>query len=475
MFDLKSIKKIHFIGIGGIGMSALAGMAKGLGFEVSGSDDADIYPPGSLVLEKYGIKYNVPYKRDNLKNPDLVVIGGGIKEDNPEVLGAGEQKIPIISFPEFLYKISKNESRTFLGKKVRDKYRIVVTGTHGKTTVSAMIAWILKEAGDKPSFFVGGVLKNLGANSEVGSGKYLVIEGDEYFTSVFDKTPKFLHYHPHFGVITSLEMDHFDVYKSFNDLKNAFQKFVRQIPASGFFSFNAEDKNLEKFESAGKKISFGIEKGDFQAKNISFRGAGASFDAEFQERILGKIELKVPGILNIKNALAAISAAYSLGVNIKKIKKALANFSGVARRFDIRGEKRGIMVVDDYAHHPTAVRATIEAARAQFGNRRIWAIFEPHTFSRTKETLVDLATAFSKADFVIIPDIYAAREEGMKGLVDSKQVVAAIKKNQPNSFYIPTKEKVLEFVLPKLKENDIVIVMAVGSFNKLADEILEKI
>ncbi len=463
--NLESIKKIHFIGIGGIGMSALAGIAKELGFEVSGSDSADIYPPASEALEKYGIKYQVPYKKENLKEPDLVVIGGAISKDNPEVLAAQKEKIEIVSFPEFLYKISK------------DKYRIVVTGTHGKTTVSAMIAWILKEAGENPSFFIGGVLKNLGINSSVGKGKYLVAEGDEYFTSVFDRTPKFLHYHPHFGVITSMEMDHFDVYKNFEGLKAAFQKFVVQIPANGYFSFNAEDKNLETLSVKGKKISFGLKKGDYQAKNITFQGIGSTFEVEFGGGLIGEFQLQVPGVLNIQNALAAISVAYTIGIDMEKIRGALFSFKGVSRRFEIKGKKKGIIVVDDYAHHPTAIEATIDAARAQFPKKRIWAIFEPHTFTRTRETLSKLAMVFNKADIAVIPDIYGARETGTEAekLINSQEVVAAIKKNQPNTFYLPTKEKVLEYVLGEARKNDIIIVMAVGSFNKLADEILEKL
>ncbi|PIY97275.1 MAG: UDP-N-acetylmuramate--L-alanine ligase [Candidatus Kerfeldbacteria bacterium CG_4_10_14_0_8_um_filter_42_10] len=466
--SFENLKKIHFIGIAGIGMSALAAMAKKLGYQVTGSDGA-AYPPATTVLAENNIIFFEDYQEEHISDQDLVVIGAGQEPaNNIEVRAVMRKGIRIVSFAELLYFFTK------------DKFRIVITGTHGKTTTASLIAWALNSSDQKTGFFLGGYSKDLKTNYALSASQNFVIEGDEYYSSFFDKRPKFLHYRPALLVITNLDMDHYDYYKNLTDLVDKFRKCIKMLPPEGVIIACHDDKNVRKLlkDSDHKIIWYGL-KGkqlNWKGEKITYADNLMRFTANnlaAKEKV--PVELKILGAHNALNCLAAIAVLDHLKIPYDAFKKSLFDFQGSQRRFEKRGEIGGVMVIDDYAHHPTAVKATLDTARSVFPNRRIWAIFEPHTFSRTKATINQLAQSFGSADQVIIPDIYPAREKSKKGNVTASMVVDEIKKNQQNVYYLPTKEKVLAYLVKETRPQDVVIVMAVGNFNQIADLLLERL
>jgi len=466
--NLEKVKRIHFIGIAGIGMSAVAAMAKKLDYQISGSDE-NAYPPATLVLDANNIFFHKQYKKEHIQGQDLVVIGAGQDPDNNlEVREVQKQGIEVVSFAELLYLFTK------------DKFRIVVAGTHGKTTTASLIAWALNSTGQKIGFFIGGYVKDFKTNYSLSQSNNFLIEGDEYYSSFFDKRPKFLHYHPSLLVITNLDLDHYDYYRNLDDLIDKFKKCIKAMPPDGVIVACHDDQNVRKLlkRSERKIIWYGL-KGNQQkwkAENIIYSGDSMSFRARnLETKEKEKIDLKILGQHNVLNCLAALATLDYLGISLRSYKENLLKFQGSQRRFEKKGEAKEIIVIDDYAHHPTAVQATIDTARAVFPNRRIWAVFEPHTFSRTKATLKQLAHSFLSADQVIIPKIYPAREKFKKGGITAQKVVDEIKKYQQNVYYLPTQGEVVEHLLKELRPKDVVIVMAVGVFNQVADLLLSKI
>lgn len=466
---LNKIKEIYFIGIAGIGMSAVAAMAKKMGFKVSGSDQKSAYPPAQDVLTENDIPYLQGYRASNLKNPDLVVIGAGENpKDNPEVKAVVKKGIPYLSFPELLYYL------------VKDKYRIVVSGTHGKTTTASLIAWALNNSKEKAGFFIGGYLKDFKTNYSLSLAKNFVIEGDEYYSSFFDQRPKFLHFHPSLLVITNLDMDHYDYYRNLNDLMDKFRKLIKSIPPEGAVVACHDDPLVKKLLNLCDKqiIWYGLK-----GKQIRWKGTRISYSDDYliftatnlDTKEKEEIKLKIYGKHNVLNCLAAIATLDYLQIPIKKYHEALTGFLGPRRRFELKGQVRGITVIDDYAHHPTAVRTTLEAVKSRYPRRKIWAVYEPHTLSRTKATIKELASAFQDAHEVIIPNIYPAREKFKKGRITSQEVVNQIKKFNQNVHYLPKKDEVINFLIKNLRPKDIVIIMAVGDFNQVADLLINKL
>ncbi len=376
--------RIYFIGIGGIGMSAVAGLAKGLGFEVSGSEENPLYPPSSLILEELGIKVLKP-SEENLSEftPDLVVVGNAVRATHLEVEKAKALGLPILSFPEFIEKYLLPEKKA-----------LVVAGTHGKTTTSALLSFSLTRLAQDPSFLVGGILKNTGKNFATGKGEFMVLEGDEYPSAFFDPNPKFLHYRPFGLILTSLEYDHADVYPDLSSLKEVFEKLLKLLPQEGILIFNRDDPTLEEIvktlEPYCKAITYGMHKGAhfrllesdcfFNGKTFQNKGKVRTSSGEIFE-----IELSIPGKYNLLNALSTLALLEALGFERAEILDVFRDFKGVVRRQDILYASEDLLVIDDFAHHPTALALTLEELKKAFKPERTILFFEPRTNSSKRK------------------------------------------------------------------------------------------
>lgn len=372
--DPSRIRRIHLVGVAGTGMGSFAGMLKAAGYEVTGSDE-NVYPPMSDMLQKWGIPALTPYRPENLDEakPDLVIIGNVIRRVNPEATAVRERKLPSMSFPAALGAL-------FL----KPRHSIVVAGTHGKTTTSSMMGHVLAEAGRDPSFLVGGVTQNYSGNYRLGKGPHFVVEGDEYDTAYFDKGPKFLHYQPKTAILTSIEFDHADIYRDMAHYESSFAAFVKLLPKDGLLIVSAAYPNavtLAKTGTAPFVTYQGVEgaNADYVPGNLRFGPEGARFDVIAKGHNEGEVLLPLGGRHNVENALAVYAAARAQGLSHDEVKRGLATFQGVKRRQEIRAEVGGITVIDDFAHHPTAVRETIAAVKGRFPGQRLWAIFEPRS------------------------------------------------------------------------------------------------
>ncbi len=462
-------KRLYFIGIGGIAMSATAGIARKQQFEVFGSDRSELYAPAKDVLDAEEIEYAVPYAEKNIIDhpADIYIVSAGEGLENPEVAYLHNQGIPLFSFSELLYELST------------DLIRVVIAGTHGKSTTTGYIGHAL-ELLDDSSFMAGAVLQNYGSNFHSGDGHYFVFEGDEYKATFEDPTPKFHLYRADILVLTNLEYDHPDVFKTFEDMEQEFAHLVANLPADGLIIYNADDPILEKLVYASEVAKFGFsirEPSAFQATNVQYGPATtiSVLETKLDKQTTEQFTIQLPGEINVYNALATIAMLRALNFSAELIAGPIASYTGVKRRFELLGTVRGITVIDDYAHHPTAVRETIEAAKTRYPTQKIWAIFEPHTFSRTEATIAELATSFTAADQVLISDIYPARESIKDATITSAQVIEAIQIHQPQVRLVHNKQQALDILKSELQSGDVVLVMAVGNFNRLGYELLEQL
>jgi UDP-N-acetylmuramate--alanine ligase len=453
---------VHFIGIGGSGLSAIARLLKESGFTVTGSDRT--LSPFVEGLQEAGVTVYIGHHPRNLKGVDWIVRSSAVPDANPEVVAANKAGIPI-------YKRAD-----ILGKLMEGKMGIAVAGTHGKTTTTAMIAFVLSELGRNPSFIVGGVMKNYGVNARAGKGKLFVIEADEY-----DHT--FLGLKPHIEVVTNIEHDHPDTYPTFEDMFTAFESFVSLLPNDGTLVACIEDPGaaslISRARRLGRHVIVYCVQGELtinapqwvQAQNIKPNDRGG-FDFEAATNV-GEFEsfpvrLRVPGEHNVRNALATLSVVALLGLPLKKAAVALGKFSGTTRRFEVRGEKRGIIVVDDYAHHPTEIRATLAAARARYPGYRIWAVWQPHTYSRTRALYLEFTRAFADADEVIVTEIYASREP--KQDFSSAEIVGAMP--HASAHFIASLEETTQYLLKHLRQKAVLIVLSAGDADQISTKVL---
>lgn len=469
MLNLEDVKTIYFIGIGGVGMSATAGIASQSGFEVLGSDSKNLYDPAKSVLDNNHIEYFVGYSEENIKNnpADLYIASSGESQSNPEIAYLESQDLELHSFSELLAAIAQ------------DKLRIVVAGTHGKSTTAGMLGKALQEIDDS-SFMTGAVLQHDDTNFHVGEGHYFVFEGDEYKALHDDPTPKFHQYKADILLLTNLEFDHPDVFESIEQMEDEFQQLIESLPEDGVAIYNADNIALAKLlhEPGIGQVSFGIHhKADFVAQNITATEAGTSFDVVWTkigrtEPIIENYTINLFGEINVYNALGVIALLRTLGFEQDRIQDGLFSYYGVKRRFELIGEKNGVSVYDDYAHHPTAILETLRVARTKFPDRKIWAVFEPHTFSRTVSTLQELVTAFEPADEVLISEIYPARETKTPESITGEQVVSAISEHHKKVRLVKSKEEALSLLKKEIMPKDVVIVMAVGNFNLLAQDLM---
>jgi UDP-N-acetylmuramate--L-alanine ligase len=471
---LETNATIYFVGIGGIAMSAVANLTKQAGFNVLGSDAAEVYSPAKDVLDQSGITYFKGYNIENIKTTkvDLFIFSAGEGENNPEVKYILENNLPYLGFAQLLYELAKN------------KLRVVVAGTNGKSTTTGLLGHLFKNLDDS-SFMTGAVLQNYNNNFYLGDGHYFVFEGDEYKNLFDDPTPKFHYYKPDILVLTNLEYDHPDIFASLEEIEQEFRQLISNMPEDGLIIYNGDDANLTRLvhESNISSTSFGIDNAsDIKTEQIQYGPDTTTieifnkFSKTVSAQFLGQTEeykIQLPGKINVYNALAAIATLRVLGFTQEQIALDLLTYKGVKRRFEIVGVKNGITLVDDYAHHPTAVKETLNAARLKYPQSKIWAVFEPHTFSRTKATLEDLTKAFDSADEVLISEIYPAREKASEATIKSQEVVQAIALQKKGVRLVLNKHEALDILKSEAKPGDVIIVMAVGNFNRLAYELKE--
>ncbi len=457
--------KIYFIGIGGIAMSATAGIAKQMGFEVSGSDSKEIYNPAKGVLDDEKIPYHVGYDASRIQDftNTIFVASAGEDERNPEIGELRKNDVHIYSLSEMLRELFS------------DKLRVVVTGTHGKSTTTAMLGKALSEIDDS-SFMTGAVLTDLNKNFHVGDGHYAVFEGDEYKALYDDPTPKFIQYEPDIVLLTNLEFDHPDMFESLEDIKNELALLLHRMPDDGVIVFNADNAELVKLvhESNLGSITFALDSdSDFTASKIETTTEYTKFTVkrrgDFPEE---EYKISAFGRMNVYNALGPIALLRTLGFSIEQVQSGLDNYEGIKRRFEYIGEhSSGAKVFDDYAHHPTAVKETLATARLRFPDSKIWAVFEPHTFSRTEAMINEISEAFIDADKVLISEIYPARERKTETSITGEVVVKHISKHTPDVKLIQDKDEALQILNSELSQDDVVIIMAVGDFNTLAQKL----
>ena len=450
----KNIKKVHFVGIGGIGMSGIAEILIDQGFEVSGSDRA--LSEVTDRLKDLGAEVYEGHSPENLKDADVLVYSSAVTTDNPEVAAAVKRNIPIIKRSEML------------AETMRMKYGIGIAGTHGKTTTTSMVGLTLTEGGIDPTIIVGGKLSGLGGtNARLGNGEFIVVEADE-----FDRT--FLKLTPVIAVLTTLESEHLDTYKDLDDIKSAFIEFANKVPFYGFVVICLDEPALQDIKpSINKKVlTYGVTaQADIRAVDIAHSEFSSTYTVKYKGIELGKIKLNVPGLHNVKNSLVAVSIARELGIEFPKIKKALEKFSGVYRRFEIKYDKK-ILVVDDYAHHPTETTATLSGIRAGW-DRRLVVVFQPHLYSRTRDFYQEFGRSFLNTDVFICTDVYPAREKPIEGV--SGKLISDIteKFGHKNVHYIADKNKVPEFLMSIVKDKDIVVTMGAGDIWKFGNKFVE--
>ncbi|HOV21858.1 MAG TPA: UDP-N-acetylmuramate--L-alanine ligase [bacterium] len=451
------VKRVHIIGIGGIGVSGLAYILLKEGKIISGSDTN--LTPITKALEKKGVKIFSPQREENItKDIELIIYSQAIFPDNPEYKKGKQLKIPMMSYPEGVGAIMKN------------KRGITISGTHGKTTTSALVVHLLKKNKLSPSFLVGGKIIGLG-NSGVGKSDFLVVEGCEYKRS-------FLNYSPEIAVLTNIEKDHLDYYYDIREIKSAFWEFCNNVKKDGFIVYCNEDKNVVEVVKKVKreKISYGFENGDFTGRNIVIKKGRTEFDCYFKGKKISHLKLKIWGKHNVLNSLACIAVGNIIGLPFGDIKKAVETFDGVHRRCEIIGNEKGILIIDDYGHHPTEIKATLSTLKTVFPGRRLIVVFQPHQYSRTRFLLKDFARSFSNADKIVVPDIYFVRDSlKEKKLVNAEILVEKIRKNGKEALYLPTFEEIVEYLLEVLKVNDIVLTLGAGPVNLVGRELLEKL
>jgi UDP-N-acetylmuramate--alanine ligase len=459
------MKHIHFIGIGGSGLSAIARLLLESGYKVSGSDRA--LTPFADEVRKAGATVYIGHHPRNITGADSVVMSSAVEADNPEVVAAKRAKIPV-------YKRAD-----FLGQLMEEKQGIAIAGTHGKTTTTAMTAWVLHELGRDPSFIIGGVMNNLGVNAHAGKGNAFVIEADEYDNM-------FLGLKPQIAVVTSLEHDHPDMFPTLEAMYASFEKFVDLLPEDGTLIVCAEDAGAAALiphvrQKGINHIAYYIQNEMtisspywVMARAVKANPRGG-FDFVVSSNLSGvgmdsvEVSLQVPGRHNVRNALAVFAIADFLGMPREGTAKALGKFTGTGRRFQLRGEANGISVYDDYAHHPTEIKATLEGARARFPNRKIWAVWQPHTYSRTQTLFLDFTRAFKDADEVIVTEVYAAREPVQE--FTSAEVVSAMPHRSAR--FIATLPEVTSYLLRNLKPGDVVIVMSAGDADQISSDVVK--
>jgi UDP-N-acetylmuramate: L-alanyl-gamma-D-glutamyl-meso-diaminopimelate ligase len=467
----REMKHIHMIGIGGSAMAPLAGMLRERGYKVTGSD-AGVYPPASTLLESLGISYASSFDAKNLTPaPDLIVVGNAISRGNAEVEEMLDRKLPHRSLPEIL-------EEDFLP----GKHSIVVSGTHGKTTTTAMLAWIFHVAGKRPNFLVGGVAENFGKSYGLEGGNEFILEGDEYDSAYWDKAAKFLHYQPDDLIITSVEFDHADIYADFDVYQLAFKRLVNLVPRRGrVIVWGDAAGGAAPRKVTGKAfcpvITYGFDVGnDWVASDVRNADDQMHFRVEYKGQLYGEFSLAATGRHNVLNALVALVVAQGRGIKAETMGSALSTFQSVKRRMDVKGEIDDILVVDDFAHHPTAIRSTIEAARLRWPKRRLWAILEPRSNSMRRRVFQEaLPPALALGDHVILGGVHRAKLLSDEQRLDPETIVEAVRALGKDARVIANADGIAEFLAEHARPGDLLLVMSNGSFDGLCEKLVKKL
>jgi len=448
---------VHLIGIGGIGLSAIARVLLADGYQVSGSDAQ----PSALTAELQGLGMRIfaGHRAENVAGADLVIVSSAVPHSNPELQAARQAGIPVVKRAELL------------GDMMADRWGIAVAGTHGKTTTSALISFVLYGLGFDPTFIVGGILQDLGTNARLGHGPHFVVEADEY-----DHT--FLGLRPRVAVVTVIEMDHPDCFADLEAVSADFLRFLQLVPEGGTLVGCADQArvvDLLRQATQGRAVTavtYGLRaEGDWQARDVCVNEWGGSdFDVWHAGQVVGRARLRLVGLHNVSNALAVLAVVDRLGLDLAQVLEILPRFHGVRRRFEIKGEAQGVIVIDDYAHHPTEIRATLAAARRRFGQRPLWVFFQPHTYSRTRALLDEFAVSFGDADHVLISEIYAAREKDDLG-IHARDLVQRVR--HPDVRYVATLPEASALLQAELRPGDVLLTLGAGNGDQVGESVLQ--
>src|ERR1700736_5136317 len=456
-------QKFHFIGISGTAMGAVAAALQERGLKVSGSDE-NVYPPMSTFLEERGIKLSAGYRAENIPaDVDVFVVGTEVKRGNVEVEAVRSLERFYTSLPEVL----RNH---FL----RGRHNLVVTGTHGKTTTTALLAWIMEKAGRKPAYLIGGIPKNFGQGARLNDSKYFVIEGDEYDSAFFDKRSKFVHYLPELVIVNNIEFDHADIFNNLDEIKLSFRRLLNIVPQNGMVLLNGDDHNCVEVarDCLAQMVEVGFSKNCAQRiRDVAYSSKGSRFK-------LGEDTFEIPliGEFNVRNAAMAATAARFYDVPKAKIDNALKSFAGIARRQEVRGEERGVKVIDDFGHHPTAIAQTLTALRQRYSGHRIWAIFEPRSNTTRRAVFQDqLPDALKLADGVFISQVARLEQIPEKERLHPEAVVESIAQTGRPAFYEENADAIVDRIAPKLQPKDVVAVFSNGAFDNIHEKLLARL
>jgi UDP-N-acetylmuramate: L-alanyl-gamma-D-glutamyl-meso-diaminopimelate ligase len=468
---MEDTKHIHLIGICGTAMAALAGMLKQREFRVTGSDAA-AYPPMSDFLAELGIPLAQPFDARNLQPaPDLVVVGNAISRGNVELEYILDQRIPFASLPQLLHD-----------EFLRGKEVLVVAGTHGKTTTTSLLAWIFHTAGLQPSFLIGGIAENFGSSFHLGQGKHFILEGDEYDTAFFDKGPKFLHYFPDAVVLTSVEFDHADIYKDLDAVETAFKRLVNLIPRRGrIIAFDgsvgeaAESASLERCLSKAfspvERYGSGA-KADWKISNLTLGAEKTSWTVSHEGRSWADLEFPLAGEYNVWNATAAAALAAACGISRNEIAAALKTFKSVKRRLEVKAQVNGITIIDDFAHHPTAIAGTLKALRARYAGSRLWAILEPRSNTLRRRVLqADLARSLAVADEVIVAGVFRSEAVPENERLELPELAADIQNHGRHARLLKDADEIVDHIAPEMRSGDVVAILSNGGFGGIYEKL----
>jgi UDP-N-acetylmuramate--alanine ligase len=451
------LKRVHFVGIGGVGMSGIALVLRNMGFDVSGSDARE--SETTLKLVQAGIRVAIGHDAANAADAQVVVYSSAVHSENPELEYARGKEIPVVRRAEMLAEL------------MRMKFSVAISGSHGKTTVTSMVAHLMERAGLDPTSVIGGRILGADAGAKLGQSQYLVAEADESDRS-------FLALYPTIAVVTNIEREHLDVYHDLADIKREFVRFVNRVPFYGAVILCMDSPAVRSIRNRAKRrvITYGVEtQADVRAKGVQLYGFSSAFTLFYGGKDVGRFNLPLPGMHNVANALAALATGNELGVGFETMAQALAVFSGVHRRLEKRGEQSGILVYDDYGHHPTEIRVTVEALRHAFPDRRILVVFQPHRYTRTRALADEFGTCFAAADELILTKIYAASEPEIPG-VDATLIQKAVETaGKPVVSYVPELADVPGVLVKKLHKGDVVLTTGAGNICTICDELLAKL
>lgn len=463
--EIKKGAHVHMMGICGTAMASLAGLLKDRGYYVTGSD-SNPYPPMSTQIENLGIKILKGYKAENLNpKPDFVIVGNVISANNEEAQELMRLKIPYTSLPKAMGEYI-----------IENRDCVCISGTHGKTTTTSLMAWVSEQCGQKPGFLIGGIAKNFSQSFKNPKGNLFVIEGDEYDTAFFDKVPKFVHYKPKYAILTSVEFDHADIYKDLDDVKKAFSKLMHLVPLDGHLICWGEDKNIASIKGQCKAptTTYGLKNCDVTAKILKTTGEGTEFQVTFKGEDMGTYSMPLSGEYNVLNALSVITLTKLLKWDQNKVKQAFKTFEGVKRRQEILGEPRGVLIIEDFAHHPTAVKETIKGIRMKYPNRKVWAVFEPRSAtSRRKIFQKDYAMAFEEAHEIMIAEAFDQTKINESDRFSSAELVDDIKKNGKSAHVYKSADDIVKDIVKGTQKGDLVLIMSNGGFDGIYTKLMQ--